>query len=216
MFRMILKKNEVPAEDLTPAIQKLSHEVVRLLCYDLPQSGIQFSPLDGSAKLVDVARHLRSSEEAIITSASSDEEGSIVIFQQISQEGSEVRIRACGGHGFPVYSLPGLEFSEKYRETMDFLEKNLVFKMVLKKDKVLRGDASPSIQKLSHKIVRLLRWDLPLSGIHFSSLDGSAKLVDVARHLRSSEEAIVTAASSDEKVRVLIFQLISQEGSEVR
>merc|ERR1712074_293418 len=95
-------------------------------------------------KLVDVARHLRSSEEAIITSASSDEEGSIVIFQQISQEGSEVRIRACGGHGFPVYSLPGLEFSEKYRETMDFLEKNLVFKMVLKKDKVLRGDTSPS------------------------------------------------------------------------
>ena len=83
-------------------------------------------------------------EEAIITSASSDEEGSIVIFQQISQEGSEVRIRACGGHGFPVYSLPGLEFSEKYRETMDFLEKNLVFKMVLKKDKVLRGDTSPS------------------------------------------------------------------------
>ena len=54
-----------------------------------------------------------------------------MIFQQISQEGSEVRICACGGHGFPVYSLPGLEFSEKYRETMDFLEKNLVFKMVL-------------------------------------------------------------------------------------
>ena len=133
-----------------------------------------------------------------------------MIFQQISQEGSEVRIRACGGHGFPVYSLPGLEFSEKYRETMDFLEKNLVFKMVLKKDKVLRGDASPSIQKLSHKIVRLLRWDLPLLGIHFSSLDGSAKLVDVARHLMSSAEAIVTAASSDEKVRVLTFQLISQ------
>ena len=99
---------------------------------------------------------------------------------------------------------------------MDFLEINVAFKMVLKKDKVLRGDASPSIQKLSHKIVRLLRWDLPLLGIHFSSLDGSAKLVDVARHLRSSEEAIVTAASSDEKVRVLIFQLISQEGSEVR
>ena len=121
--------------------------------------------MDGSAKLVDVARHLRSSEEAIITSASSDEEGSIVIFQQISQEGSEVRIRACG---FPVYLLPGLEFSEKYRETMDFLEKNLVFKMVLKKDKVLTGDASPSIQKLSHKIVRLLRWDLPLSDQGFT------------------------------------------------
>ena len=66
---------------------------------------------------MDVARHLRSSEEVIITSASSDEEGSIVIFQQISQEGSEVRIRVCGGHGFPVYSLPGLKFSEKYKET---------------------------------------------------------------------------------------------------
>ena len=69
--------------------------------------------MDGSAKLVDVARQLKSSEEAIITSASSDEEGRIVIFQHISQEGSEARVRACGGHGFPVYSLYGLDFSEK-------------------------------------------------------------------------------------------------------
>ena len=71
---------------------------------------------------MDVARQLKSSEEAIITSASSDEEGRIVIFQHISQEGSEVRVRACGGHGFPVYSLPGVELSEKYKDTMDFLE----------------------------------------------------------------------------------------------
>ena len=80
---------------------------------------------------------------------------------------------------------------------MDFLEKNHLFKMILKTKEVLVEDASPSIQKLSHKIVRLLRWDLPLSGIHFSSLDGSARLVDVARHLLSSVEAIITAASSD-------------------
>ena len=91
---------------------------------------------------------MKSSEEAIITSASSDEEGRIVIFKHISQEGSEVRERACGGLGFPVYSLPGLEFSEKYRETMDFLEKNLVFKMVLQKREVPTEDVTPAIQKL--------------------------------------------------------------------
>ena len=123
MFKMVLKKYEVLMEDLTPAVQNLSNELVCLLCCDLPQTGIQFSSLDGSAKLVDVARQLKSSEEAIITSASSDEEGRIVIFQHISQEGSEVRERACGGHGFPVYSLPGLEFSKKHKEAMDFFEK---------------------------------------------------------------------------------------------
>ena len=99
---------------------------------------------------------------------------------------------------------------------MDFFGKNHLFKMVLKTKEVLREDASPSIQKLSHKIVRLLRWDLPLSGIHFSSLDRSARPVDVARHLLSSAEAIITAASSDGIVRVVTFQLIPQEGSEVK
>ena len=89
-----------------------------------------------------------------------------------------------------IHSL-ATSFQKSIRKLWLFWKKNLAFKMVLKKDKVLRGDASPSIQKLSHKIVRLFCWGLPLSGIHFSSLDGSAKLLDVARHLRSSEEAIV-------------------------
>ena len=31
----------------------------------------------------------------------------MVIFKQIFQGGFEVRISACGGHGFPVYSHPG-------------------------------------------------------------------------------------------------------------
>ena len=78
------------------------------------------------------------------------------------------------------------------------MAKNLVFKMVLKKKEVPRAAASPSIQKLSHEMVGLIPWDLPLSGIHSSSLDGSAKLVDVARHLMSSAEATVTAAFSNE------------------
>ena len=55
MFKVALKKNEVPMEDPTPAVQNLSEELVCLLCCDLPQTGIQFSSLDGSAKLVDVA-----------------------------------------------------------------------------------------------------------------------------------------------------------------
>ena len=75
----------------------------RLLCWDLPLSGIHFSSLDGSARLVDVARHLLSSAEAIITAASSDGIVRVVTFQLIPQEGSEVKISACGGHGFPVF-----------------------------------------------------------------------------------------------------------------
>ena len=52
---------------------------------------------------MDVARQLKSSEGAIIISASSDEESFIVIFQ----EGSEIKISACGGHGLPVFSPLG-------------------------------------------------------------------------------------------------------------
>ena len=84
-------------------------------------------------------------------------------------------------------------YTEKYKETEDLLEKKLVFKMVLKKNEVPAEEMTPAIQKLSHKIVRLLRWDLPQSGIQFSPLDGSAKLVDVARHLRTSEKAMITS-----------------------
>ena len=47
------------------------------------------------------------SAEAIIAAASSDGKVRVVIFQLISQDGSEVKISACGGHGFPVFSPPG-------------------------------------------------------------------------------------------------------------
>ena len=79
----------------------------RLLRWDLSLSGIHFSSLDGSARLVDVVRHLMSSAEMIITAASSDGIVRVVTFQLIPQKGSEVKISACGGHGFPVFSPPG-------------------------------------------------------------------------------------------------------------
>ena len=125
VFKVALKENEVSRDDISPTIQKLSHEVVKLLCWDLPNSGIQFSQLDGSAKLTDVAKHLQSSEEAIISAAYSHikDKVSIVIFQQISLEGSEVRIGAREGHGFPVFSLPGHELAKMYKHKVDFLEK---------------------------------------------------------------------------------------------
>ena len=92
---------------MTPAIQKLSHMIVRLLRWELPQSGIQFSALDGSAKLTDVAKHLKASEEALITAISSQDKVRVVIFKQISQRDAEVKMGACGGHGFAVHSPPG-------------------------------------------------------------------------------------------------------------
>ena len=73
-------------------------------------------------------------------------------------------------------------YTEKYKETEDLLEKKLLFRMILKKNEVPAKDPTPAIQKLSHMIVRLLRWELPQSGIQLSALDGSAKLTDVAKH----------------------------------
>ena len=125
-------------EDLTPAVQNLSNELVCLLCCDLPQTGIQFSSLDGSAKLVDVARQLKSSEEAIITSASSDEEGRIVIFQHLSQVRASTSMwrlwLSC------LFTLWPRVF-RKVQGDNGFKKEKHLFKMVLKTKEVLREDS---------------------------------------------------------------------------
>ena len=61
---------------------------------------------------MDVARHLMSAAEAVVTAASSDEK--VLIFQLISQKGSEMRISACGGHGFPFFSPFGHSLLPKF------------------------------------------------------------------------------------------------------
>ena len=91
---------------------------------------------------MDVARHLRSSEEAIITAASSDEKVRVLIFQLISQEGLEVRISACGGHGFPVFSPPG------HTLLPEFAGPGLVAPLFHK----------PKVQMQSRKVVGCWQW----------------------------------------------------------
>ena len=114
MFKVALKEKNVSRGDFPPAIQKLSHEVVRLLRWDLPNLGIQYSQLDGSARLTDVAEHLQATEDELVTASSSYDKVRVVIFKQIFQGGFEVRISACGGHGFPVYSHPGHAFLSEF------------------------------------------------------------------------------------------------------
>ena len=70
------------------------------------------------------------------------------------------------------------------------------------------------------KRVRLLRWDLPKTGISFSCLDGSAIIGEVANHLKVLVEILMYSTSAliggRDKMRVLIYEHWSSGVKEVR
>ena len=60
---------------------------------------------------------------------------------------------------------------------------------------------------LSKRLVKLLRWDLPVSEIPYNLYDGSALVLDVARYLRADESDIEMAISEGSgKPRLFLFQ----------
>ena len=109
--KIVLRDASAPACVSDHNIQKLSRDVVRLLRWDLPKTGISFSCLDGSAIIGDVANHLRVPVETLMYSTSALVGGKgkmrVLIYERWSSGAKEVRISALGGHGFPVFAPPG-------------------------------------------------------------------------------------------------------------
>ena len=81
-------------------------------------------------------------------------------------------------------------------------------KVALMDARAPRHSEKPFFRGLSRKLSSLLRHELPSVGVPYNSLDGSANLEDVAKHLDVSPSAIATASlpSEDGKRRMLLFE----------
>ena len=64
-------------------------------------------------------------------------------------------------------------------------------------DQKLTTKGARELESLSRKMVRLLRWDLPSSGLSFRKVDGSVNVAVLARYFRVKEEMVEKATSSD-------------------
>ena len=108
--------------------------------------------------------------------------------------------------------------SSPYFPAYEFLEKNFICKKVVTPPMPKNPQ---NAKKLSIELVRLLRWQLPFSGIPFSAEDGSAEVRDVATHLGVTVEAVIEAASTGgkgggEKLRMVVIELISSSQTVTR
>ena len=90
-----------------------------------------------------------------------------------------------------------------------FLEKNLVFKYAF------FGSSEPKNEQktknLSRRIVRLLRWTLPNSGVAYSKQDGTVNARDLSFYLKVPLEEIMEAIAptGDDKIRLIAIQMLS-------
>ena len=89
--------------------EELSQNLVRLLRWDLPQTGIPFSRNDGSAQISEVARYLRVSTDEVKSVGAGLIGAKIrtVVYEKLFQGNREERVAAVGGHGFAVFAPPG-------------------------------------------------------------------------------------------------------------
>ena len=89
--------------------EQLSRNLVRLLRWDLPRTGIPFSQNDGSAQIHEVARYLRVStdELKLVGKGFIGAKIRTVVYEKIFQGNREERVAAIGGHGFAVFAPPG-------------------------------------------------------------------------------------------------------------
>ena len=89
------------------------------------------------------------------------------------------------------------------------LEANFPAKRVMPDPEPPSDAENRFFKNLSRQLVSLLRWQLPSSRLAYSSLDGSAALEDVAKHLKVSPVEVAKAALPDDggKRHIIIFEL---------
>lgn len=91
--------------------QKISKNIVALLRWKLPESGLVYSKIDGSVSIQAIAEHLgHSCSEVILASDPSydfQKKERVVVLERISILGTELHGAAIGGHGFSVLNPPG-------------------------------------------------------------------------------------------------------------
>ena len=108
-FKVALSSEKDPLAKSDRRTERLSHDLVKLLRWTLPERGISYSIYDGSALVCDVTRCLAVPEQDILSAAPTrkGQKVRMVVFERVSRDATELRIGACGGHGFRVFAPPG-------------------------------------------------------------------------------------------------------------
>ena len=88
------------------------------------------------------------------------------------------------------------------------MEENFCCKVGVTSAKIPGQVPQKSLVTLSKRLVKLLRWDLPASGIPYNPYNGSASVAHVAKYLREKESDIEMAISDGgDKPRLFLFKL---------
>ena len=119
---------------------------------------------------------------------------------QIKEESTEGSVKRSE---LKVYDKESIFFS-----AFCYLEQNFSGKVAMPDASAPNAKEMNSFQRLSRRLVQLLRWELPESGLAYDHVDGSVNLDAVSRHLKASASAIAIACSPlvGGKQRLLIFE----------
>ena len=113
----VLPDSKLPLAEVK-SLEKLSRQLVKLLRWELPSSGVTYNQNDGSVNVVHLAQHFRVTQSALIKATSSDVgrgKRRMITFEEKTNgtDRTERRIAALGGHGFHVPHPQGHRLIDK-------------------------------------------------------------------------------------------------------
>ena len=105
--KVVMPDENIVEETERAELQGLSRQLVTLLRWNLPKTGIAYDSMDGSVDFENVAKHLKRSITAISHACSPSIGGKrrLTVFQVMKAEKLEKRVAAVGGHGFALADL---------------------------------------------------------------------------------------------------------------
>ena len=113
----VLPEPKLPLAEVK-SLEQLSRQLVKLLRWDLPSSGLTFNQNDGSVNVAHLAQHFRVTQSALVEATSSDVgkgKRRMIAFEErvIGTNRIERRVAALGGHGFHVPHPQGHRLIDK-------------------------------------------------------------------------------------------------------
>ena len=113
----VLPEPKLPLAEVK-SLEQFSRQLVKLLRWDLPSSGLTFNQNDGSVNVAHLAQHFRVTQSALVEATSSDVgkgKRRMIAFEErvIGTNRIERRVAALGGHGFHVPHPQGHRLIDK-------------------------------------------------------------------------------------------------------
>ena len=117
-----VKKTFLPVPQLSRTeargLEQLSRQMVKLLRWDLPSSGVTYNKNDGSVNVAHLARRFHTTPNDLVKATSLDAgrgKPRMIAFEEmvVGTNSTEIRVAALGGHGFHVPNPQGHKLIDK-------------------------------------------------------------------------------------------------------